>query len=133
MSDTPRTDKREACNGNVLCGAANLDLAREIERELNESLAREAQLREALLERPKRRYREEINMADTTDTLRSVDLPRSCSASTLIILLRLYAKEEREKSINSTRREPKIMHAYAANRLEAVLLAVGASKHEPND
>ena len=50
MSDTPRTDKREACNGNVLCGAANLDLARQLERELNESQAREAQLREALIE-----------------------------------------------------------------------------------
>lgn len=71
-------------------------------------------------------------MNNTTDSLRAVDLPRSCSASALVILLRAYAKEEREKSINSTRREPKIMHAYAANRLEAVLLAVGVSKREPN-
>jgi hypothetical protein len=31
-------------------------------------------------ERLKRRHREEINMADTTDTLRAVDLPRPCSA-----------------------------------------------------
>lgn len=71
-------------------------------------------------------------MQDTTDTLRAVDLPRSCSASALVTLLRSFAKEQREKSINSTRREPKIMHTYAANRLEAVLLAVGASIHEPN-
>lgn len=71
-------------------------------------------------------------MKNTTDTLRAVDLPRPCSASTLVTLLRSYAKAEREKSINSTLREPKIMHAYAANRIEAILLAVGVSKDEPN-
>lgn len=34
MSDTPRTDERERNNGNVLCGSANLDFARKLEREL---------------------------------------------------------------------------------------------------
>lgn len=34
MSDTPRTDERERTNGNVLCGSANLDFARQLEREL---------------------------------------------------------------------------------------------------
>ncbi len=72
-------------------------------------------------------------MNNTTGTLRAVDLPRPCSASTLVTLLRSYAKAEREKSISSTIREPKIMHAYAANRIEAILLAVGVSKDEPND
>jgi len=37
MSDTPRTDEREARNGNVLCGSANLDFARQLERELTEA------------------------------------------------------------------------------------------------
>lgn len=37
MSDTPRTDEREARNGNVLCGSANLDFARQLERELAEA------------------------------------------------------------------------------------------------
>ena len=76
----------------------------------------------------------ERNLTDMTPNTTSpaVDLPRSCSASALVTLLRAFAKEERKKSVNSTRREPNIMHAYAANRLEAVLLAVGASKHEPN-
>lgn len=35
MVETPRTDEREAHNGNVLCGSANLDFARQLERELN--------------------------------------------------------------------------------------------------
>ena len=34
MVETPRTDEREAHNGNVLCGSANLDFARQLEREL---------------------------------------------------------------------------------------------------
>ena len=35
MSDTPRTDARRERNGNVLCSEANLDLCRQLERELN--------------------------------------------------------------------------------------------------
>ena len=34
---TPRTDAIEERNGNVLCGSANLEFARTLERELNES------------------------------------------------------------------------------------------------
>jgi hypothetical protein len=40
VSETPRTDEREAHNGNVLCGSANLDFARQLERELQEAQER---------------------------------------------------------------------------------------------
>jgi hypothetical protein len=48
VSDTPRTDAREARNGNVLCGSANLDFARQLERELREVQSENIRLRAAL-------------------------------------------------------------------------------------
>ena len=58
MVETPRTDEREARNGNVLCGSANLDFARQLERELQEAQER---IRLLISERDSARQQADLN------------------------------------------------------------------------
>lgn len=54
------------------------------------------------------------------------------SAGKLVNQIRMLAKEERAKQNAASGSHSVNMHAYAANRLEAVLLAFGVSKDWPN-
>ena len=58
MVETPRTDEREERNGNVLCGSANLDFARQLERELQEAQER---IRLLIAERDSARQQADLN------------------------------------------------------------------------
>jgi hypothetical protein len=58
MVETPRTDEREARNGNVLCGSANLDFARQLDRELS---AANERIRMLIAERDSARQQAGLN------------------------------------------------------------------------
>lgn len=94
-TDTPITDERRARNGNVLCAEANLDLCRDLER----------QLAEALKQRNAYRYEGQTKVTEMAHRIATVEQQRDTLAEAIKAIKRFAATKATHAWIEQIARE----------------------------